>query len=76
MLNLTAKEIPGTDIMEVTIEFGGMPSRIEEELEAILFNLYKRAWKNIGPDFMKRMCKSTTNAVERITMEVVTDGKL
>lgn len=77
MINLIAKEIPGTDdTMEVTIEIGGMPSEIEEELEEILFNLYKRAWKNIGPEFMKRMCKATKNAMERITMEVVTDGKL
>ena len=76
MINLSAKEIPGTDTMEVTIELGGKPCDMEEELEAILFNLYKRALKNIGPEFMKRMCEATKNAMGRIVMEVITDGKL
>lgn len=77
MIELTARRRPRTDdAMEVTIELDGSLSDLEDELEAVLYHVYKQVRKDAGNKWACRMVAATRNALGRFYREVVCDGEL
>lgn len=73
MIKLSAETKPRdkhTDEMQVKICFGGSVGEMKDELEAVLYHLYKQVYAEAGTEAVHRMCVATKDAMERMFKEI------
>ena len=73
MIKLSAETKPydeDNDAIYVTVETGGILSDMKDELEKLLYQLYKQVYAKAGTRAVHSMCVATKDAMEQMFKEI------